>query len=51
VEDRRGSRVGTVGERKLGEEDLCADDDSREIRHLNSDGDAGEIRDQGGPDA
>jgi hypothetical protein len=51
VETRRGSNVGTVGERKLGDEDLCAEDDSGGIRYFDRDGDAGEVLDQGGPDA
>jgi hypothetical protein len=47
--DRRGSRVGTVEERELGNEDLRAEDNSRGIGYF--DRDAGEIRDHSGPDA
>jgi hypothetical protein len=45
VEDRRGCKVGTVGERELGNENLCAEDDSWEIGYFDGDDDTGEIRD------
>jgi hypothetical protein len=51
VEDRKGSRVGTVGERELGDEDLRAEDDSGRIGYFDRDDDASKIRDHGGPDA
>jgi hypothetical protein len=50
VEDRRGNKVGTVGEPELGDGDLRAEDDRRGIGYVDRDGDTGEIRDQGGPD-
>jgi hypothetical protein len=49
--DRTRSKVGTVGEGELGYEDLHAEDDSQGIGYFDRDGDAGEIRDYGGPDA
>jgi hypothetical protein len=51
VKDRRGSKVGTIGERELGDDDLPAEDDSRRIWYFDRDGDAGEIHDHGGPDS
>jgi hypothetical protein len=51
VEGRKGSRVGAVGERKLGDKDLRAEEDSREIGYFDRDGDPSEIQVHGGPDA
>jgi hypothetical protein len=39
VEDKKGSWVGTVGERELGDEDLRAEDDSRGIGYFDRDHD------------
>jgi hypothetical protein len=51
VEGRKGSRVGAVGERKLGDKDLRAEEDSQGIGYFDRGGDASEIQDHGGPDA
>jgi hypothetical protein len=51
VENRRGSKVGTVGELKLGGENLHAENDSRGIGYLDGDDNTGEIRDHSGPEA
>jgi hypothetical protein len=51
MEDRRESRVGTVRNRKLGCDGLLMEDNNQEIGYFDRDGDAGEIRDHGGPRA
>jgi hypothetical protein len=51
VEDRRGSKVGTVGEWELRDENLRAEDDSRGIGYFDGDDYTGQIRDHSGPDA
>jgi hypothetical protein len=51
VEGRKGNRVWAVGEPKLGDKDLRAEEDSRGIGYFDRDGEASEIQDHGGPDA